>query len=56
MFVNAAILCSVVLGYWATQQYTNNPRVEYLMTAIGAFGAALALVIYEIGFARRIKG
>ena len=56
VFVSAAILCSLVFGYWATQQYAQNPNTDYLMTAVGAFGVALALVIYEIIFARKIKG
>ena len=56
VFVGAAILCSGVFGYWATRQYANDPGAGYLMTAVGAFGIALALVVYEIIFARKIKG
>ncbi len=56
VFVSAAILCSIVFGYWATRQYAQSPNVNYLLTAVGAFGVALALVVYEIKFARKIKG
>ncbi len=56
VFVSAAIVCSLIFGYWATRQYAQDPGASYLATAIGAFGVALALVIYEIVFACKIKG
>ncbi len=56
VFVSAAILCSLVFGYWATRQYVQAPGASYLATAVGAFGVALALVIYEIIFIRKVKG
>ncbi len=56
VFIGAAILCSAIFGYWATQQYIHNLDLSNLATAVGAFGVALALVIYEIIFIRKVKG
>lgn len=55
VFVSAAILCSIIFGYWAAQQYVHNPGPGYLTTALGAFGVAGALVIYEVFFSRKMK-
>lgn len=55
VFVTAATLLAAVFGAWAVLQFRSGAGAGYLATAIVAFTAAIALVLYGRWFLRKLK-
>lgn len=55
IFVTASVACAIGFGCWAFGQYTATSAAGYLATAVVSFLAAIALIVYEIQFVKKMK-
>ena len=55
IFICAAILLAVWLGVWSWQQRQSTGGGGWLALSAGSFGAAVALVAYEVWFLRKTR-
>jgi len=56
IFISAAVLLAVWLGLWAwDQRQAQQDGGSWTALAVGAFGAAAGLVVYEVWFLRKTK-
>jgi len=55
IFVSAAVLLAVWLGFWAWDQRQAVGGGGWLAFSCGAFAAAAGLVVYEVWFLRKTR-
>ena len=55
IFIVAAIILSLLFGYWAWKQYQMSQVIGYLVTFFASIIVAVGLIIYEIKINKHIK-
>lgn len=53
IFISAAVLLAVWLGFWAWDQ--REAGGSWIALALGSFAAAAGLVVYEVWFLRKTR-
>ena len=55
IFISAAVLLAIGLGWWAIDQRQQGGESKYLLVATLSFVAAAGLVVYEVWFLRKTR-
>jgi len=55
IFIICSIILAVLFGCWAIGQYQLIGTLGYIWTAVASFLTAIALIIYEVMFLKKVR-